>query len=233
MLRRLRNVLEQLVRLGAPPHEVEALLNNCTRPEALPSIAKATRKLIQVALDDIYLEADQRDAGEAIALEDTARVLEELITQLDASGLADGVPRGMLWEFQRDGLLPYERNTVPEAQRTPVEQEMLVDMESSLAGNVPVSLDAETIEVLVDEAGWEALAIPVEEDHEPDQNIQVDTVVPNSADSSSSQSDERAELEAELARLDASWNHRQEPAVEQATDPALAALEARLSGLDL
>jgi hypothetical protein len=233
MLRRLRNVLEQLVRLGAPPQEVEALLNNCTRPEALPSIAKATRKLIQVALDDIYLEADQRDAGEAIALEDTARVLEELITQLDASGLADGVPRGMLWEFQRDGLLPYERNTVPEAQRTPVEQEMLVDMESSLAGNVPVSLDAETNEVLVDEAGWETLPIPVEDGQEPEQNIQADTVVPNSADSSPSQSDERAELEAELARLDASWNHRQEPAVEQATDPALAALEARLSGLDL
>jgi hypothetical protein len=46
------------------------------------------------------------------------------------------------------------------------------------------------------------------------------------------QSDERAQLEAELARLDASWNHRQEPAAEQAVDPALAALEARLSGID-
>ncbi len=233
MLRRLRNVLEQLVRLGAPPQEVEALLNNCTRPEALPSIAQSTRKLIQVALDDIYLEADQRDAGEAIALEDTARVLEELITQLDASGLADGVPRGMLWEFQRDGLLPYERNTVPAAQRTPVEEEMLADMESSLAGTVPVSLDVETSEVHVDEAGWETLPVPIEENQEPEQSIQVDAIVPNSADSSSSQSDERAELEAELARLDASWNHRKEPAAEQATDPALAALEARLSGLDL
>ena len=51
--------------------------------------------------------------------------------------------------------------------------------------------------------------------------------------SSVDQSDERAQLEAELARLDASWNHRQEPAVEHAVDPALAALEARLSGLDL
>ena len=54
----------------------------------------------------------------------------------------------------------------------------------------------------------------------------------NMATSSVDQSDERAHLEAELARLDASWNHRQEPAVEQAVDPALAALEARLSGLD-
>ena len=82
----IRNVLEQVERLGAPSHEVHALLANCQRPEALPSLAQGTRKLIQVALDDIYLEADQRDAGEAIGLEETARVLEELITQLDASG---------------------------------------------------------------------------------------------------------------------------------------------------
>lgn len=232
MLRRLRNVLEQLVRLGAPPQEVEALLNNCTRPEALPSIAQATRKLIQVALDDIYLEADQRDAGEAIALEETARVLEELITQLDASGLADGVPRGMLWEFQRDGLLPYERNTIPDAQRTPVEEEMLLDMESSLAGTIPVSLDVVEKEVVTDDAGWESMPVPIDEVDEIETSTSSETVVSPSSDIPLNQSDERAELEAELARLDASWNHRQEPAAEQAVDPALAALEARLSGLD-
>ena len=94
MLRRLKNVLEQLTRLGAPPHEVETLLSNCSRPESLPYIAQSTRKLIQNALDDIYLEADQRDAGEAIALEETARVLEELITQIDASGLAEALLQG-------------------------------------------------------------------------------------------------------------------------------------------
>ena len=232
MLRRLRNVLEQLVRLGAPPQEVEALLNNCTRPEALPSIAQATRKLIQVALDDIYLEADQRDAGEAIALEETARVLEELITQLDASGLADGVPRGMLWEFQRDGLLPYERNTIPDAQRTPVEEEMLLDMESTLAGTIPVSLDVVEKEVVIDDAGWESMPGPIDEVDETETSPSSETVVSQPSDTPLNQSDERAELEAELARLDASWNHRQEPAAEQAVDPALAALEARLSGLD-
>ncbi len=232
MLRRLRNVLEQLVRLGAPPQEVEALLNNCTRPEALPSIAQATRKLIQVALDDIYLEADQRDAGEAIALEETARVLEELITQLDASGLADGVPRGMLWEFQRDGLLPYERNTIPDAQRTPVEEEMLLDMESSLAGTIPVSLDVVEKEVVTDDAGWESMPVPIDEVDEIETSARSEPVVSQPSDIPLNQSDERAELEAELARLDASWNHRQEPAAEQAVDPALAALEARLSGLD-
>ena len=232
MLRRLRNVLEQLVRLGAPPEEVEALLNNCTRPEALPSIAQSTRGLIQVALDDIYLEADQRDAGEAVALEDTARVLEELITQLDASGLADGVPRGMLWEFQRDGLLPYERDSIPANQRTPVEEEMVSTMESSLAGEVPVSLDAVEEAPVTDERGWEAMPIPMDEDTAP-------VATPASPQSASNHtndldgSDERAALEAELAQLDASWEHRKEPAPAPAQDPALAALEARLSDLNL
>ena len=61
MLRRLRNVLEQLARLNAPMDKVDALLSNCNRPEALPTIAKETRKLIRVALDDIYMEADQRE----------------------------------------------------------------------------------------------------------------------------------------------------------------------------
>lgn len=232
MLRRLRNVLEQLVRLGAPPQEVDALLNNCTRPEALPSIAKATRKLIQVALDDIYLEADQRDAGEAIALEETATVLEELITQLDASGLADGVPRGMLWDFQRDGLLPYERNSIPDTQRTPVEEAMLSDMESNLAGTVPVSLDVVAETKVTDDAGWEEMSAPV--DDEPVQPVDASPPTPTqSTNNEFDHSDERAQLEAELARLDASWNHRNEPTTEKSTDPALAALEARLSGLDL
>lgn len=232
MLRRLRNVLEQLVRLGAPPEEVEALLNNCTRPEALPSIAQSTRKLIQVALDDIYLEADQRDAGEAVALEDTARVLEELITQLDASGLADGVPRGMLWEFQRDGLLPYERDSIPANQRTPVEEAMVATMEPSLAGEVPVSLDAQVEDTETDERGWETMPIPVD----PPVAVQPEaeaSISDGDARTDFDGSNERAALEAELAQLDASWEHRKEPAPTPAQDPALAALEARLSGLDL
>ena len=47
------------------------------------------------------------------------------------------------------------------------------------------------------------------------------------------ESDERAALEAELAQLDASWKHRKEPAPTTAPDPALAALEARLSDLNM
>lgn len=222
MLRRLKNVLEQLTRLGAPPHEVETLLSNCNRPESLPYIAQSTRKLIQSALDDIYLESDQRDAGEAIALEETARVLEELITQIDASGLAGGTPSGLLWDFQRDGLLPYEREVVDPAQKTPVDEEMVKHMESNITGDVIEEESTKVVEI--DEDGWEVLELPSDDEAE-EEVVEVAEIKPLSDD------DERAELEAELARLDASWSHRSEPVT--SSDNALTDLESRLSDLDM
>jgi hypothetical protein len=208
--------------LGAPPHEVETLLSNCNRPESLPYIAQSTRKLIQSALDDIYLESDQRDAGEAIALEETARVLEELITQIDASGLAGGTPSGLLWDFQRDGLLPYEREVVDPAQKTPVDEEMVKHMESNITGDVIEEESTKVVEI--DENGWEVLELPSDDGLE-------EVVVEEAELKPLSDDDERAELEAELARLDASWNHRSEPAT--SSDTALTDLESRLSDLDM
>ncbi len=241
MLRRLRNVLEQLAKLGAPIEEIEALLANCNRPESLPSIAKATHKLIRVALDDIYLEADQRDAGESISLEETARVLEELITQLDASGLADGTPSGMMWEFQRDGLLPYERDSLPASQRIEVNQEMITQMEPTLAGEIPVSLDKAVNDEIdaedsleIDEDGWQQMPPPGEltEENTSATYIASPEAPPLAESGSLNEDDERAMLEEELARLDAAWDHRNEPK-DLAMDPALSALEAKLSGLDM
>ena len=226
MLRRLRNVLEQLVRLGAPPHEVETLMSNCNRPESLPHIAKSTRKLIQIALDDIYLEADQRDAGEAISLEETARVLEELITQLDASGLASGTPQGLLWDFQRDGLLPYEREVVDPAQKTPIDEEMVQHMESNLSGDAVISQSMEK-EVEVEIDGWQTLEAPLDDIPEI---ISEEMVVQQEV--TQNDDDERAELEAELAKIDASWNHRNEPS-DVEVDSALRDLESKLSDLDM
>jgi hypothetical protein len=226
MLRRLRNVLEQLVRLGAPPHEVETLMSNCNRPESLPHIAKSTRKLIQIALDDIYLEADQRDAGEAISLEETARVLEELITQLDASGLASGTPQGLLWDFQRDGLLPYEREVVDPAQKTPIDEEMVQHMESNLSGDAVISQSMEK-EVEIEIDGWQTLEAPVDDIPEI---ISEEMVVQQEV--TQNDDDERAELEAELAKIDASWNHRNEPS-DVEVDSALRDLESKLSDLDM
>ena len=223
MLRRMKNVLEQLVRLGAPPHEVETLMANCNRPESLPHIAQSTRRLIQNALDDIYLEADQRDAGEAITLEETARVLEELITQIDASGLAGGLPRGLLWDFQRDGLLPYERELVDPAQKTPIDEEMVKHMESNLSGEISVEEISQPVHV--DEDGWEELELPDDSAEDEEDEVEFAEIKPLGDD------DERANLEAELARIDASWQHRSEPRT--GNDSALDDLESKLSDLDL
>ena len=228
MLRRIRNVLEQVERLGAPSHEVHALLANCQRPEALPSLAQGTRKLIQVALDDIYLEADQRDAGEAIGLEETARVLEELITQLDASGLTDGRPRGMMWDFQRDGLLPFERDSIPAEHRIPVNEAMLNDLEPHLVHAEEVSV-VEATNDSVDDEGWSPLPPPAE-----DETVMEEVSTTSSLTPSTELDDERAQLEAELARLDAERSHRtaHNPVATPAKDTALADLESRLSDLD-
>ena len=228
MLRPIRNVLEQVERLGAPAHEVEALLANCQRPEALPTLAQGTRRLIQVALDDIYLEADQRDAGEAIGLEETARVLEELITQLDASGLTDGRPRGMMWEFQRDGLLPFERESIPAEHRLPISEGMLEDLEPHLIhAEVAASVDA-TPKAVVDDEGWSVLSAPVEPERTTEEEMH------EAPPSTLSPDDERAALEAELARLDAERHHRDAPvsATSQPGDAALADLESRLSNVE-
>ena len=229
MLRRIRNVLEQVERLGAPSHEVHALMANCQRPEALPTLALGTRKLIQVALDDIYLEADQRDAGEAIGLEETARVLEELITQLDASGLTDGRPKGMMWDFQRDGLLPFERESIPAQQRIPVNETMLGEMEPILILTEETSVEAPAAEP-VDDEGWSPLSPPAEEEGTEE------TLVVRSDDRTTVDlEDERAQLEAELARLDAERSHRAShasAAPAPKADSALADLESRLSDVE-
>ena len=229
MLRRIRNVLEQVERLGAPSHEVHALMANCQRPEALPTLALGTRKLIQVALDDIYLEADQRDAGEAIGLEETARVLEELITQLDASGLTDGRPKGMMWDFQRDGLLPFERESIPAQQRIPVNETMLGEMEPNLIHVEESGIEA-SVGDTVDDEGWSPLPPPAEEEGNEE------TLVARSSERPSVDlEDERAQLEAELARLDAERSHRTshaDVAPVPKADSALADLESRLSDVE-
>ena len=227
MLRRIRNVLEQVERLGAPAHEVQALMANCQRPEALPTLALGTRRLIQVALDDIYLEADQRDAGEAIGLEETARVLEELITQLDASGLTDGRPRGMMWDFQRDGFLPFERESIPAQHRLPVNEDMMEDLEPHLI-NAEVVTPIKTVDE-VDDEGWSSLPPPSDTEGQAHREPEW---VPSTA--SHGHDDERAHLEAELARLDAERMHRGANAAVKPVpaDAALADLESRLSNLD-
>ena len=220
MLRRIRNVLEQLEKLGAPQEQVQALMNNTRRPESLPVLARETRSLIQKALDDIHLEADMRDAGSAVKLEATTSALEELLTQLDASGFVNGEVRGALWDFKREGLLPFERDSVPSGERAPVNENALEQMKGELIDE-EVAVAVEVSEITEE---WEELTTPVEEEVEVTLESEIAT----------SHEDERATLEEELARLDAKWARRVDPVdVEKFADSALDELEESLDGIDL
>ena len=220
MLRRIRNVLEQLEKLGAPSEQVQALMSNTRRPESLPVLARETRALIQKALDDIHLEADMRDAGSAVKLEATTSALEELLTQLDASGFVKGEVRGALWDFKRDGILPFERDSVPAGERAPVNEVVLEQMKGELIDE-EVAVAVEVSDITEE---WEELSTPVEDESE--------VLVEDTTDIS--HDDERAILEEELARLDARWARKTDP-VEPGVvaDSTLDELEDSLDGIDL
>ena len=220
MLRRIKNVLEQLEKLGAPSSQVQALMHNTRRPESLPVLARETRALIQKALDDIHLEADMRDAGSAVKLEGTTSALEELLTQLDASGFVNGEVKGALWDFKRDGLLPFERDSVPAGEREPINESALDQMKGELIDE-EVAVAVEVSEVTEE---WEELSTPVDDEV-------IETVT---SEVSTSMNDERASLEEELARLDARWARRADPEeVVEKSDSALDDLEDSLDGIDL
>ena len=220
MLRRIRNVLEQLEKLGAPSEQVQALMTNTRRPESLPVLARETRALIQKALDDIHLEADMRDAGSSVKLEGTTSALEELLTQLDASGFVKGEVRGALWDFKRDGILPFERDSVPAGERAPVDEIVLEQMKGELIDE-EVAVAVEVSDITEE---WEELSTPVDE--KPTELVEESVAA--------SQDDERATLEEELARLDARWARRSDPVESgEVSDSTLDELEDSLDGIDL
>ena len=175
--------------------------------------------MIQKALDDIHLEADMRDAGSAVKLEATTSALEELLTQLDASGFVKGEVHGALWDFKRDGILPFERDSVPAGERAPVNEVGVEQMKGELIDEeVAVAVEGSDIT-----EEWQELSTPAEETTESVEEV-----------AAASHEDERATLEEELARLDARWARRTDP-VESGvvTDSTLDELEDSLDGIDL
>ena len=152
-------------------------------------------------------------------------MLEELLTQIDASGLTKGVPRGAMWDFQRDGYLPFERTAIPVGQRTPVMDDMIEHIQPTLIVDESVSLDAQPTPEIITEEGWEEMPAPSNEE-QPEQE---DEYVPEVR---RPMEEDRVDLEAELARLDAERKSRGETTPEVKVDPHLAALENQLSELD-
>ena len=161
-----------------------------------------------------------RDAGSAVKLEATTSALDELLTQLDASGFVNGEVRGALWDFKREGLLPFERDSLPVGEREPVNEAALEQMKGELIDEeVAVAVDVSEIT-----EEWEELSTPVD-----DEELEAEE-----GSNPLSLDDERASLEEELARLDARWERRADP-VESAevADSALDELEDSLDGIDL
>ena len=127
---------------------------------------------------------------------------------------------------------------MPAAQRLDVNEEMISHMEPTLAGEVPVSLDKvvsddDSETSTGDEDGWEQMPTPSDSTESTAATYTATPEAPALPQPGTiNEDDERALLDEELARLDAAWDHRNEPK-DIAMDPALSALEAKLSGLDM
>ena len=111
-------------------------------------------------------------------------------------------------------------------KRQPIDDEMVQHMESNLSGDAMISESIEEV-LEVDQDGWQTLEAPIDNIPEIDYE---EPVVQQEA--IQSDDDERADLEAELAKIDASWNHRNEPG-DVEVDSALRDLESKLSDLDM
>lgn len=128
MLAQLQDVLRGLVDLGLPSDDVKPLERFSHMPEALPYISMEARRLIQRSLDEIYLDADRRTAGDAVGLAETVEVLESLLRRLDVAGLTGEDPTGTLWTFQRTGSLPFEVDGLARHERPEVNNEAVRHM---------------------------------------------------------------------------------------------------------
>ena len=77
---------------------------------------------------------------------------------------------------------------------------MVKHMESNLSGEISVEETPQPVHV--DEDGWEELELPDDSSEGDEDEVEFAEIKPLGDD------DERANLEAELARIDASWQHR-------------------------
>ena len=207
LLRKMRQMITQLEDLGVPKDTLYRLEALCNRPEALPHIANNLRETIQSALDSIFLEADQEDAGVAVIMEKTANSLDEAMKQLDETGLTFGSNKPKsLWRFQENGLLPHEDIKL-ESERPLVSEEIIRELNPHNASN------SESVEVsndtVNDEDGWTSMEIATHKEVDEPNNSEEDLVG----------NDPRMAIDAELAKLDHAWERRNINSEEEEEDP--------------
>ena len=209
-------------------------------PEALPQISLEVRRLLRQTLDAIYLEADQRDRGEAAGLDDTVEVLEQLMQRLDTSGLTGETPAGSLWTFQSSGMLPFEKHVLtaverPEINKAAIAQMNPVDVDEEEASEAtPTQVDASDTSQT-----WEPIAEPTDQDGIDLTSRVTAGLAPAEVVGDPEELDDISKLEQELANLDAAASKRTDtidgvspPADPEARD-SLTSLEDELSDLDI
>ena len=251
MLAQLQEVLRGLVDLGLPADEIKPLERFSHMPEALPHLSVEVRRMIQRSLDEIYLDADRRNAGDAVGLAETVEVLEQLLRRLDVAGLTGEDPAGALWVFQRTGSLPFEadglaRHETPEINKdavthmNPVEKEGVEQVTADVvAPSAPASTPTlEATSAPASNSTWEPIDEPAETD-----GVDISTrisagLVPSDAHGSSEEIELMSQIDVELAKVDESADLREStvngvpPPTDSEERDALDDLERELSDLD-
>ena len=125
----MQDVLRSLNDLGMPVSRIESIERMMNRPEALPRIASETQSLIRSALDDIYIDADMRDAGSSVDIASTIEALERMSKRLDVMSGDEGSFNGPIWKFQNVGMLPFETGRLSGVQRPEVDTRALEEMD--------------------------------------------------------------------------------------------------------
>jgi len=242
MLMHLREVLRQMSELGLPNEQIEHLEKISHMPEALPAVSKEVHRLIQHALDEIYIESDQRTTGEAVGLEGTVEVLEQLKYRLEVSGLTGEVPIGDLWAFQNSGMLPFESHSLTAVERPEINNAAVAHMnpnsESQQTESAPTP-SANDVRPTDSSQTWEPIDAPSDSDG-VDLTSRMTIGLPDSEVLGTVEEiSDLAEIDMQLAEMDSASSTRDdtingvEPPVDPEQRSELASLEDELSDLDL
>ncbi|MDC3291561.1 hypothetical protein OAV27_03650, partial [Euryarchaeota archaeon] len=242
MLMHLREVLRQMSELGLPSEQIEHLEKISHMPEALPAVSKEVRRLIQHALDEIYIESDQRTTGEAVGLEGTVEVLEQLKYRLEVSGLTGEVPIGDLWTFQNSGMLPFESHSLTAVERPEINNAAVAHMnpssDSQQMESSPV-VAANDVQPADSSQTWEPIDAPSDSDG-VDLTSRMTIGLPDSEVLGTVEEiSDLADIDMQLAEMDSASSTRDdtingvEPPVNPEHRSELSSLEDELSDLEL
>ena len=232
----MQDVLRSLNDLGMPVSRIESIERMMNRPEALPRIASETQSLIRSALDDIYIDADMRDAGSSVDLASTIEALERMSKRLDAMAGDEGSFNGPIWKFQNVGMLPFERGRLSGVQRPEVDVRALEEMDPERKDSEVENLE----NTLKDKKNtWERLDNP-SDSHGVSISERSDLgLVPTSAIIGSEELQEMRETEEQVRIIDNMKRERESTinGISMPVNPserdALTSLEDDLADLDI